>query len=70
MLAVTAALHDALGVQHPELLRERGELGLARFSELGDAALSRVEPVQESQARCSTSVDEVRTVVMGMQLVA
>jgi hypothetical protein len=37
-------------VQHAELLRERGELGLARVGELGDAALARIEPMQESEA--------------------
>ena len=49
VLAFAAALHDALGVQHAELLGERGELGLARVGELRDAALSRVEPMQESE---------------------
>jgi hypothetical protein len=50
VLALATSLHDALGVQHPELLGERGELGLARVREFGDAALARVEPMQESEA--------------------
>jgi hypothetical protein len=50
VLAFAATLHDALGVQHAKLLRERGELRLARVGELGDAALARVEPMQESEA--------------------
>ena len=48
--AFAAALHGALGVQHPKLLGKRGELGVARVGELGDAALARVEPMQESEA--------------------
>jgi hypothetical protein len=47
VLAVAAALHDALCVQHAKLLGERGELGLARVGELSDAALTRVEPMQQ-----------------------
>jgi hypothetical protein len=50
VLAFATALHDALGVQHAKLLGERGKLGLARVSELGDAALARVEPTQETKA--------------------
>jgi hypothetical protein len=50
VLAFATALHDALGVQHAKLLGERGKLGLARVSELGDAALARVEPMQETKA--------------------
>jgi hypothetical protein len=47
VLAFAAALHDALGVQHAKLLREGRELG----GQLGDAALARVEPMQQPKAR-------------------
>ena len=60
MLAFAAALHDALGVQHTKLLRESGELGVARLGELRDAALARVEAVQQPEARQIASGPEER----------
>jgi len=60
VLAVSAALHDALRVQDAELLRQGGELRLAGFGELGDAPLAAIELVQEAKPRQIASGSEQR----------
>lgn len=58
VFAVSTALHDALGAQDTQLRRECRELRLACFSELGHAALTTIELVQEAEAREIASSSE------------
>jgi len=50
VLALAATLHDPLGVQEAKLLRECGELGLARCGELTDAAFPCIELMKQAKS--------------------